>query len=69
MLKNVDPGLLKILAFVVAAGLAVAAHYFPSAAEYLYSLATGLVGSAFVRRPGDAPVAGVHVDDIEGSNS
>lgn len=69
MLKAIDPGLLKILAFAAAAGLAVLANYYPDAANYLYSLATGLVGSAFVRRPGDAPVAGVHVDDIEGSNS
>lgn len=69
MLKNIDPKLQKVLYAVVAAGLVVLASYYPAAKEALYALATGLVGSAFVRRPGDAPVAGVHVDDIEDSRS
>jgi hypothetical protein len=66
MLK-VEPGLLKVLATVVAGGLGVLAAVYPAQAVYFLSLASGLVGSALVRRPGDAPVAGVHPDDLPGA--
>jgi hypothetical protein len=69
MLSKLDPGLVKALCVLLSAGLVVLADYYPGAATHLYSLATGLVGSVLVRRPGDIHAAGVHVDDLPDSRS
>lgn len=69
MLKNVDPGLLRILATIVAGGLGVLAVMYPAQAVYFVGLGGGLLGGVHMRRPGDIPAAGVNVDDLPGSRS
>lgn len=61
MLKNVDPGIVKIVTVLVVAGLVVASHYFPDVADTLLELAAGLGGWQLLRRAGDTPPAGADV--------
>jgi hypothetical protein len=72
---SMSPGVTKIVTAVVSGALVVAAAYVPdvqlisdvvTARGALFSLAFGLGGWQLLRRHGDAPVTGVHVDDLRG---
>lgn len=45
--------------------VALARVYWPDMAHAVDVLAAAVAAAVLVRRPGDAPVAGVHVDDLK----
>lgn len=65
---SMSPGVTKIVTVVVAGALIALAAFLDdqTAKSALYSLASGLGGWQLLPRVGDAPVTGVHVDDLRG---
>lgn len=62
---KITPTQLKVLLPAISAFcVALANIYWPDMAHAVEILATAVTAAVLVRRPGDAPVAGVHVDDI-----
>ncbi len=62
---NLTPTQLKVLLPAISAFcVALARLYWPDMAHAVDVLAAAVTTAVLVRRPGDAPVAGVHVDDL-----
>lgn len=60
-----SPNQLKVLLPAISAFcVALANIYWPVMAHAVEVLAAAVTAAVLVRRPGDAPVMGVHVDDI-----